>query len=128
MAMAYGATDLCVMSASPHLMKKFACPPLNIQAVKNPARLRKSAKFDQTPIVQLVTAKMDMQAESLIDFHHPEDAIYTFGTEKTGSPENLINDENSCFVTIPTLFGRSMWAQQVATSVLYDRWAKRGGA
>ena len=133
LAVSFGVTDLSVMGSSPHLLKKFAFAGLNLHAIKNPARFRKSAKFDSFPIVQLITPKLaevvDVKAESLPQFHHPEDAIYILGGEKKGSPENFIYDDNSCFLTIPTVHDRGkLWAQQAATVVLYDRWAKGTGS
>ena len=82
------------------------------------------------PVIVLAAAdgKYVQGDQSLVDFIHPENAIYLFG----GSKSNL-NDEDDlggvvpdALVYIPTV-EHEMYSHAAAYITLYDRYVKRGG-
>lgn len=78
--------------------------------------------FDQFPGAVPVAVELVPGAESLIDFEHPDNALYTFGPED-GSLNRATLGQCHRFVTIPTRYCTNL-ASAVYT-VLYDRHAKR---
>jgi hypothetical protein len=81
------------------------------------------------PLVVLspIDAKYMAGTESLLDFDHPEDAIYVFG----GSYDNLSLEEDfggripDHIVYIPTV-KYECYSHSAAYQVLWDRYVKRG--
>jgi|SRR5579859_3532259 len=72
-----------------------------------------------------VAVELRSGAESLIDFVHPDNAIYVFGPED-GSLDRAILGLCHRFVVIPTRHCTNLSA--AVYTVLYDRHAKRVGA
>lgn len=123
---ALGATNLSiVMKGKEQLPKEFKKEKsVEVRQIGSPKRFRKSAKFDDVTIVQLVGKKSgaDIEAVDLKDFEHPENAMYVVGHDKDGSPDHFVTDGPHAFVRIPTEF--DIWAQQAAAVVLWDRISK----
>jgi len=126
LALSFGVTDLFVITQKPDLLEGFGLDPARVLRLASPHTLKRSPEFKDVPLVQLVTKNHDVPMQDLRDFKHPEDAIYVVGGEKNGCPENLVDNETSGFVYIPTVAGRSLWAQQAASVVLWDRSKKEG--
>ncbi len=74
------------------------------------------------PSVTPVAVELRRSAESLIDFEHPERALYVFGPED-GSLDRAVLGLCHRFVVIPTLHCTNLAA--AVYTVLYDRHAKR---
>jgi tRNA(Leu) C34 or U34 (ribose-2'-O)-methylase TrmL len=75
-------------------------------------------EFDGTP----VTVEVDLTAEPLSCFEHPEDAVYVFGPED-GSVTKALRVRCHRFVVIPTAYCLNLAA--AVNIVLYDRRIKR---
>jgi tRNA(Leu) C34 or U34 (ribose-2'-O)-methylase TrmL len=85
--------------------------------------LRKDDRFfDAFAAATPVAVELRRNAESLIDFDHPDDALYVFGPED-GSLDRAVLARCHRFVVIPTRHCTNL-ASAVYT-VLYDRHAKR---
>lgn len=78
--------------------------------------------FDQFASVTPVAVELREGAESLIDFEHPDDALYVFGPED-GSLGRAVLGQCHRFTVIPMRHCANL-ASAVYT-VLYDRHAKR---
>lgn len=78
--------------------------------------------FEQMAGVTPVAIEVRENAESLLDFEHPEDALYVFGPED-GSLSRGVLQQCHRFVVIPTAHCLNL-ATAVST-VLWDRMAKR---
>ena len=62
---------------------------------------------------------------SLVDFEHPKDAIYFFGTDEDRlRPHHIGEDVNYRSVYIPA--SPDLWSPQIGSIVLYDRMVKLG--
>jgi tRNA(Leu) C34 or U34 (ribose-2'-O)-methylase TrmL len=84
------------------------------------------APFDAFgPAVVPVAVELRRNAESLIDFAHPDDAVYVFGPED-GSLDRAVLGRCHRFVVIPTRQCTNLAA--AVYTVLYDRHAKRVAA
>jgi tRNA(Leu) C34 or U34 (ribose-2'-O)-methylase TrmL len=85
--------------------------------------LRKDDRFfDAFASATPVAVELRANAESLIEFEHPDDALYVFGPED-GSLDRAVLARCHRFVVIPTRHCANL-ASAVYT-VLYDRHAKR---
>jgi tRNA(Leu) C34 or U34 (ribose-2'-O)-methylase TrmL len=69
-----------------------------------------------------VAVELRPGAESLIDFEHPDDALYVFGPEDGSLPRGVLGRCHR-FVVIPTRHCVNL--SSAAYTVLYDRHAKR---
>ena len=69
-----------------------------------------------------VAVELRRNAESLIDFEHPERALYVFGPED-GSLDRAVLAQCHRFLVIPTMHCTNLSA--AVYTVLYDRHAKR---
>lgn len=68
-----------------------------------------------------VCVEIDDRAESLLNFVHPESAVYLLGAEDTGLPKEIL-DKADHIIQIPSKF--CMNVSMVGTIVLYDRLTK----
>jgi tRNA(Leu) C34 or U34 (ribose-2'-O)-methylase TrmL len=83
----------------------------------------RSMPFDGTVVP--VAVELRRNAESLIEFTHPEDAVYVFGPED-GSLDRAVLGLCHRFVVIPTRQCTNLAA--AVYTVRYDRHAKRVAA
>jgi len=76
-----------------------------------------SSAMDSTPGVPWVFVENDPQAISLVDFTHPTDVVYCFGSDAKGldGVDRSLGD----WVSIPTV--SALWANQTAAVVLSNR-------
>jgi tRNA(Leu) C34 or U34 (ribose-2'-O)-methylase TrmL len=85
--------------------------------------LRKDDRFlDAFPDATPVAVELRRSAESLIEFEHPDNALYVFGPED-GSLGRAVLARCHRFVVIPTRHCTNLAA--AVYTVLYDRHAKR---
>ena len=71
---------------------------------------------------RLIGIELDNNAESLVDFKHPKEAIYLLGAEDNGIPEKYLN---KCQYLIKIPFGAmSLNVSTTGSIVLYDRLSK----
>lgn len=85
--------------------------------------LRKDDRFfDQFGDAVPVAVELRRNAESLIEFEHPDNALYVFGPED-GSLDRAVLARCHRFVVIPTRHCTNLAA--AVYTVLYDRHAKR---
>lgn len=78
--------------------------------------------FDyKTQDIKMVCVELAEGAQSLLDFVHPQQAIYIFGPED-GSIEQSLIDQADAVVYIPTITCMNLAA--TVNVVLYDRMAK----
>src|SRR5262245_40303766 len=78
--------------------------------------------FDQFADAVPVAVELRSNAENLIEFEHPERALYVFGPED-GSLDRAVLGQCHRFVVIPTRHCTNLAA--AVYTVLYDRHAKR---
>jgi len=78
--------------------------------------------FDHFPNATPVAVELRPNAQSLLDFQHPENPLYVFGPEDGGLQRNTLMHCHQ-FVVIPTFHCLNL-ATAIAT-VLYDRLLKR---
>lgn len=73
----------------------------------------------------LVGCELTSRSSSLVNFVHPERAIYVLGSEDFGLQENVLRDCNTV-VKIPSLTIESLNVAVAGSLILYDRQVKRG--
>jgi tRNA G18 (ribose-2'-O)-methylase SpoU len=71
----------------------------------------------------LIGVELDERSESLVEFGHPERAIYLLGAEDNGLPQRVIDACHS-IVQIPTPQPQSMNVATAGAVILHDRYAK----
>lgn len=100
----------------------FMCPVTGIQ--KKVSELSTMADiFNANEGMEIV--HMDEKGEeSLVEFEHPEDALYVFG-KASYSPMRSIGGGRSVQIPTPTNGGR-LWPHQALAILLHDRMVKNG--
>lgn len=90
----------------------------SVRMERDDAFLDRYARGEVTP----VAVELRPQSESLVDFAHPENALYVFGPEDGSIPKGVLARCHR-FVVIPTHHCLNLSA--AVNLVLYDRRAKR---
>ena len=67
-----------------------------------------------------------LTGESLVDFVHPENALYIFGPSGRSNIGFYNSERGDKLVYIPTVVSKQIWALHAASIVLYDRAKKKG--
>lgn len=97
-------------------MREYRSTPLHWVRAGRPV----SDVFDTTGFVP-VCVEVDPSAESLIDFEHPEKALYVFGPEDGSVPDGFRRASHR-FVAIPSI--QCLNLSTAVAIVAYDRMAK----
>jgi len=69
---------------------------------------------------QLVAVEQHERSYGLMEYVHPERAVYLLGTEEEGLPEDIIQTTNH-ILEIPTLYDLSLNVHVAGSIVMYDR-------